>query len=164
MQDGCHRHTWPPPMPLFRLRSNRPHALRWTCMLLSSWLMYKGVKMPHKSISIDGFKTQKYKITKAQNKMVQLKWRHLSCFLLLSRSQLLLSVNQDGPNLSCPWAAAELHARWLPPSAGMPHEVWNSIPETRIVLLTQGKERSLTFDRSLVSDRDNDNLIVMKCY
>jgi len=35
--------------------------------------------MPWKNVSKGGFKTQKHKITKAQNKIPEPKWRDLSC-------------------------------------------------------------------------------------
>lgn len=52
--------------------SKRTHALEYICELKRSWLTYKEVKMPQKKILKVGFKAQKCKIAKVQNKIQKL--------------------------------------------------------------------------------------------
>lgn len=59
--------------------------------------------------------------------------------ILLTSSQLLHSIVVTiRHNLSSPWIAAGLHARWLSPWARTPLKVWNSLAKTERSFLAQG--------------------------
>lgn len=57
--------------------SDCAHTLWWVCELESSWLLYKEVKVAWKNIFKGGFKAQRWKITKVEKEITELKQRYL---------------------------------------------------------------------------------------